>query len=103
MNTGIITLFGVGVLIIILGLLIWKKQKISLLHGYHYKNVKESDVKAYTKENGKALIIIGIGLLLSGVGDLMNIMIGWIGFGICFIVGMIMFVKAQKKYNGGIF
>lgn len=31
---------AVGLLCVVLGLVIWKKQKISLVHNYHYKNVK---------------------------------------------------------------
>ena len=39
----------VGILFIIFGLLLAIKHKINLIHDYHYKNVKEQDIKAYTK------------------------------------------------------
>ena len=41
MIIGFIIDLAVGLFILILGMQIWKKQKISLLHDYHYKNVKE--------------------------------------------------------------
>ena len=44
MIAGSIIDFAVGLTCIILGLLIWKKQKISILHSYHYKNVKQEDI-----------------------------------------------------------
>ena len=38
----------VGILFFCLGWEIWKKEKISLIHDYHHKKVKDSDKKAYT-------------------------------------------------------
>ena len=40
----------VGILFFCLGWEIWKKEKISLIHDYHHKKVKDSDKKAYTKK-----------------------------------------------------
>ena len=37
----------VGILFFCLGWEIWKKEKISLIHDYHHKKVKDSDKKAY--------------------------------------------------------
>ncbi len=50
-----------GSIICILGLLIWLKQKITLIHKYHYKNVKEKDKKAYTRLMGIAMFLMGLG------------------------------------------
>ena len=37
----------VAISLIVLGYLIWKKEKISLLHEYHYDKVLEEDKKAF--------------------------------------------------------
>ena len=101
MILGIVVMFSVGVLCIALGMIIWKKQKVTLIHDYHYKNVKKEDVGAYTKQMGFGLILIGIGI---GVTEVINLVTksgwGWIAFGVGFITGIIFMHKAQKKYNG---
>ena len=90
-----------GIALIIVGLLLWKKQKIQLMHDYHYKNVKQQDVKAYTRLWGIALSISGVCICPIGIIDfIFNSEIGWIlfvvGMAVCFIIGN----KAQKTYNG---
>lgn len=99
-----IVMTGVGVLCIALGIIIWKKQKITLIHDYHYKNVKKEDVGAYTKQMGIGLILIGTG---SCVTEVINLATksewGWIAFTIGFIAGIIFMHKAQRKYNGSWF
>ena len=44
------------VLSVVLGALLWKEQMLSLLHEYHYKNVKKEDIPAYTRQMGIGLI-----------------------------------------------
>ena len=56
-----------SVLFFYLGFLLWKKGKINIIHDYHYKKVKEEDKKAYTSIMGKAMIVIGIGIAISGI------------------------------------
>ncbi len=95
---------SVGLIFVYIGWRIWKKEQISLIHEYHHKKVSEEDKMAYTEKMGKACIIIGIGILLSGVIDFVfKISYGWIVFTICFIWAIITMSKAQKKYNGGWF
>ena len=93
-----------GIVCIVLGLLLWKKQKIQLVHDYHHKNVQPQDIKAYTKLWGNALIILGICVCPTGIIDYtFCTWIGWVLFGaglaFCFIIGN----KVQKKYNGSWF
>ena len=38
---------SIGVLCIVPGLILWKKQKISLVHDYHHRHMKKQDVGAY--------------------------------------------------------
>ena len=59
MILGIIIESAVGLLCIALGLLLWKKQKVTLLHDYHYQHVKKEDLPAYTRQMGIGLIVIG--------------------------------------------
>ena len=99
----IITL-PIGVLFIAVGVLLWKKQKIRLIHDYHCKNVKPQNVKAYTALWGKGMVILGVCICIVGIVDLiMQNEFGWIlfgvGFAVCFIMGNI----AQRRYNGSWF
>ena len=100
MIVGVITEMAVGLLCIILGLLIWKKQKISILHDYHYKNVAEEDIPAYAKTMGIGLIIVGGGICLSGLVNLFESVLWWVPMLIGFVVGIAVMGKGQKKYNG---
>ena len=101
---GAIVYFAVGALLVVLGLVTWKKQKIDLLHDYHYKNVKEEDVPAYTRAMGIGQIVIGAGLCVAGVlccfvqgpVSLIALVPGIIG-------GLVIFHKAQMRYNGSWF
>ena len=102
MIIGILIEATVGLLCIVLGFLIWKKQKLSLIHDYHYRNVKEEDVPSYTRQIGIGLIIIGTGILLTGMLDLLNSSLWWAPLIIGFSLGLIVIIKAQKKYNGSI-
>ena len=45
---GSIILGLVGIVLIALGYLVWKKEKISLFHDYHYEKVSEEDKTAMT-------------------------------------------------------
>lgn len=95
---------GCSVLFFYLGFLIWKKERINLIHDYHYTKVKEKDKKAYTSIMGKAMIVIGIGMAISGViGIFIDSLKSAIPFGITFLIGICMMIFAQIKYNRGIF
>lgn len=100
----LIFLILIGSIFLFLGWRIWKKEQITLIHDYHYTNVSEKDKKIYTEKMGKACIIIGIGIILTGIIDFIsNTAYGWIFFGIFFVWGLIIIFMAQKKYNGGLF
>lgn len=100
---GMIVFLVVGVLCCILGLLLWKKQKLSLLHDYHIRNVKEADIPAYTRRMGFGLLAIGAGCLLTGVLAFgLEQPLGWIAFPVGFLVGLVLMLRAQKRYNGGV-
>ena len=107
MNAGIIVGVSieetVGVLLIVLGLVIWIKKAVSLLHTYHYKHVEEEDIPAYCRVIGISLILMGVGLCATGVLNLFESAWWWIPFTVGFVVGIAVFIFAQKKYNGSIF
>lgn len=80
--------------------------KTSLIHGYHQTKVK--DTTAYGKAFGKALSVMALACLISGIlglfGDsvavgLIAVMILIIGL----VVGFYCIVAVQHKYNKGIF
>lgn len=93
-----------GSLFTLSGWRIWKKEQITLIHDYHYTKVTEKNKKAYTEKIGKAMIFMSIGMFLTGIIDFIShTSYGWIIFGISFVGGLILMIKAQIKYNKGIF
>ena len=102
MILGVIIDLAVGALLIVLGLLLWKKQKITLLHDYHYKHVKKEDIPAYTRQMGMGLIIIGAGICITGLVSLVNSPLWWVSLAGGFVLGIILMYRAQKKYNGSV-
>lgn len=45
-----------GIAFVLLGILMWRKDKIELLHYYHYKNVSKEERQHYVKIVGKIYI-----------------------------------------------
>ena len=100
----LITLSAVGILLIVFGLLIWLRQKVGLLHSYHYCNIRPADLPAYSKRMGISLVIFGVCSVLTGViNAVTRTQYGWIAFVIGLIVFLIIANRAQQKYNGGWF
>ncbi|MBQ6165759.1 MAG: DUF3784 domain-containing protein [Clostridia bacterium] len=100
---GVIVEFAVGLLCIVLGIVLWKKQKVSLVHDYHYRNVKIEDIPAYTRLLGIGLILIGVGICVTGIVNLFESSFWWIPILIGFVAGLLVMNRAQKKYNGSWF
>ena len=103
MLVGALTELAVGALCIVLGSVLWKKQKVSLVHEYHYKNVKKDDIPAYTRLLGIGLIVIGAGICVTGLFNWFKSSYWWISMLIGFAGGLLVMNKAQKKYNGSWF
>lgn len=100
----LIIMLPTGIFFIVLGILLWKKQKISLIHDYHHSHVQAQDVKAYTRLWGIGLLIMGIGSCLTGIIDIVfHTEAGWIVFIMGFAIGFLIGNKAQKNYNGSWF
>ena len=79
------------------------KGKTDLIHDYH--QTKVTDKAAYGKAFGKALLLIAIAVLLSGVIGLLDnlvvLSVVVLIIGICIGAGCI--VAVQRKYNKGVF
>ena len=78
----------------------------SLIHNYH--QTKVTDKAAYGKAFGKAMFVVSMALLLSGIiglfGD--SDVIAMIAVTVLFIglfIGIAGIIAVQKKYNHGIF
>ena len=104
MLLGVIVYLAVGILLIALGLAIWTKRRIGLIHEYHTGNVKAEDIPAYTRAMGIGLIVMGAGLCVTGVLSI------FVQGPVCalalapgFVAGFIIFHKAQMRYNGSWF
>ena len=102
MIVGVIIDLLVGGLCVALGLLIWRKQKISLLHSYHYQHVKQEDLPAYTRQVGIGMIVMGAGIGVTGLMSLADSPYWWIPLSAGIVLGWMILWKAQKKYNGSV-
>ncbi len=94
---------GIGLLALVfiyIGCLLWKKEKITLLHSYHYDKVSPSDKKVFCKISGRGVIFIGIGLLVTAIIiDITDSAISFIAFALGFAVGLASLIYAGVKYN----
>ena len=103
MIIGLFIELSVGILLTGLGLSIWKKQNASLLHDYHFKNVREEDIPGYSRLMGQGLIVMGAGVCVCGLLDMMSLSFWWVPLVAGFVIGFLMMNRAQKKYNGSWF
>ena len=104
MNKDFITYFILGLTLIALGVLTWKKRTTAFLHSYHYKNVKEEDLPLYTKRMGVAQIIFGAGFCLTAVLKLfIKGALSWLFLVLGLAAGLPFVFKAQKANNGSWF
>jgi len=100
MLIGAILFWAVGILLVVLGWLIWEKKKISLLHDYHYDKVSEEDKDVFCTWSGIGVLVIGLGII--GTGMLLFFTespISLIAFGAGFVFGLGMLIYAGVRYN----
>lgn len=95
----------VGIVLLIVGFLI-RKGNVSILHSYHYKNV--TDIDAYSKEMGSAVMFMSIPACINGFMTLFaHIKIVSVISSVLLFAGLIICVihifKVQTKYNGSLF
>ena len=100
MILGLVMIGVVGIILVVVGYLIWKKERISLLHDYHYDKVSEVDKSAFCRLSGMGIISISIGVIITAV--LLGITDSALSFSALaagFIPGIILLVYSGNKYN----
>ena len=100
----------VGVVCIAIGIMN-SKGKISMLHSYHRKRVKEEDIIPFGKLVGLGMKIIGAGIIVGGVLSIVAYttenknfeIVGLVFVVVGLVIGTVLAFYAMKKYNKGIF
>ena len=97
---GALIITGVGIISFAVGWLLWKKEKISLLHNYHVERVSEENKSAFCRLSGLGMIVIGISLLMTAlVLGITESAWSFLCFAAGFAVGLAMLIAAGIKYN----
>lgn len=100
---GVLDLIGLGVIFIILGIFNMKGN-IASIHWYNRRKVTKENQRAYCMFIGSGTAIMGIALILSAIAQIyISIETGAVITMIGTILGLILMVYAQIKYNRGIF
>jgi len=98
-----ITQMIIGLVLMVVGIFNMKG-KLSLLHSYHRKGIKEEDIKPFGKRVGIGSIIIGITIILAGLFTIFNYAnISNVILSIGLVTGCIIIFSALFNYNKGIF
>ena len=94
-------LFGLlGLVFVILGWQIWKKQKMNLIISYHCDKVNEDNKRAYCTLSGIGVFLIGIGFLLSGICTvLIQSVLVFVPMIVGLVFGIALLASAGIKYN----
>lgn len=100
-----IIMFSVAILFTAISISIYRGNT-KLIHDYH--QTKVTDLVSYGKAFGKAMFVVGLAPLFSGLiglaGDSKSIGTAAIAvFFIVFAIGLICLWRVQRKYNNGIF
>ena len=89
-----------GILFAGIGLTIWKKRKIELLHEYHYDKVSEENKPAYCRLAGIGMLTIGTGLFVSGICTLFTLDLrSLIPMALGIVSGTAILISAAIRYN----
>lgn len=92
-----------GTIFVFMGIINYKGN-ISTIHWYNRRNISNDNVKKYGKLMGFGTIIIGIGMITTGILQLLynSEELNYILI-ISIIIGTIIMIYSQIKYNKGIF
>ncbi len=92
-----------GICFIVLGIMNYKGN-INSIHFYNRKKITEATRKPYGKLMGIGTVIIGLGLIITGIlemfAELENLYYIML---VSIVIGIIIMLYAQIKYNKGIF
>ena len=98
-----VILFGIAILILALGISVYRGNT-KLIHDYHQTNIKESQRQEYGRAFAKGMFAICATLFISGMIALFGVIaVSLIVLGAGLAVSVVVLVKVQKKYNGGLF
>ena len=90
----------ISILFLVLGWLIWKKERIELLQEYHRNRVSEEDKKRFCTLCGQGVCAIGAGMIISAVWfAFAQSLWGFAPFMAGFLVGIGMLIRTIKTYN----
>ena len=94
----------VGIVLLGMGYFIGVKQKISLVHSYHYKNVAEADKPDFCKKVGLGNAVIGFAVLCVPVlrpliGENAALAIA----GVAAVAAGVLVISTIIKYNHSLF
>ena len=79
-------------------------KNINAIHSYHHGNVEAKNEDAYTIRMGIGFIVMSSGFIIGCIACILsNTYYGWIPAPLTFIIGLVLCLKIQKKYNGGLF
>ena len=102
-----IIMFVTAVLFLAFGIAVYNGNT-DLIHDYHRTNIKESELQEYGRAFAKGLFAMFATLLISGIIALFgeeslimaaSLVVLFVGL----IVSVMVLLKVQKKYNGGLF
>ena len=100
MILGAIVAGVVGIALIVIGCLIWKKEMISLLHDYHYDKVADEDKKAFCTLSGIGVLAVGISVLVTGaILVLTESALSFVAMIPGNVIGLVLLIYAGHKYN----
>lgn len=89
-----------GALLVYLGQLVWKKEKITLLHEYHRDKVAPENNRAFCRLSGTGLTVMGAALVLSAaLFGITESPYSFICFAAGFALGLGMLITAGRRYN----
>ena len=90
----------IGAVCLIPGWLLWKKERITVLHDYHYDKVTEENKKPFCTLSGIGLTVVGIGLIITAVLlVLTESVLSFLAFAVGFTAGLALRITAGVKYN----
>ena len=102
-----IIMFAAAALLFAVGTAI-RRGRTDLIHDYHQENVKESEREAYGRAFARGIFVLCAAFVLSGILALFgesgaafaaSLIVLFAGV----IVSVVILIRVQKKFNGGIF
>ena len=102
-----IIMFLTAILFLAIGIAVYRGNT-KLIHDYHQTNVKESQRREYGRAFAKGMFAICATLLISGIVALFgkegsSVAVSCIVLAAGLTVSIMILVRVQKKYNGGVF